>query len=271
MSWLFSRALVEEYSRGTSLAGLPSAQLNVMPTQHKFLRLGKTMDASSLFRFGLTSKVLTANCGMELLMSFLVASRAKTYQRQEGEQALMGKNQVYGNIWPELLVRYDLGSSSWRTAPCSSSEGLPWSSVTLPKWGMTRSGALFQHPTLTRPISATAYGLWPTMTVHGNYNRKGLSKTSGDGLATAVKQWRTPNASDANKWSKQSLAERMAKGQQIRLNTQVSPDGSQAGQLNPEWVEWLMGWCIGWTDLKPLEMDKFQEWRQQHLICLKDN
>ena len=23
------------------------------------------------------------------------------------------------------------------------------------------------------------------------------------------------------------------------------------GQLNPPWVEWLMGWPIGWTDLKP--------------------
>jgi DNA (cytosine-5)-methyltransferase 1 len=28
------------------------------------------------------------------------------------------------------------------------------------------------------------------------------------------------------------------------------------GQLNPTWVEWLMGWPPGWTDLKPLEMDK---------------
>ena len=36
------------------------------------------------------------------------------------------------------------------------------------------------------------------------------------------------------------------------------------GQLNPPWVEWLMGWPIGWTDLKPLETDKFRSWRQQH-------
>jgi len=28
------------------------------------------------------------------------------------------------------------------------------------------------------------------------------------------------------------------------------------GPLNPDWVEWLMGWPIGWTDLKPLETDK---------------
>ena len=36
------------------------------------------------------------------------------------------------------------------------------------------------------------------------------------------------------------------------------------GQLNPPWVEWLMGWPIGWTDLKPLETDKYRQWQQQH-------
>lgn len=39
------------------------------------------------------------------------------------------------------------------------------------------------------------------------------------------------------------------------------------GQLNPDWTEWLMGWPIGWTDLKPLEMDKFQQWRHSHGEC----
>ncbi|KZR10509.1 hypothetical protein A3N54_05610 [Klebsiella aerogenes] len=45
------------------------------------------------------------------------------------------------------------------------------------------------------------------------------------------------------------------------------PDGSaprQDGQLNPDWVEWFMGWPIGWTELKPLAMDRFREWQQQH-------
>jgi len=36
------------------------------------------------------------------------------------------------------------------------------------------------------------------------------------------------------------------------------------GQLNPPWVEWLMGWPIGWTDLKPLETAKFQQWPHSH-------
>jgi len=37
-----------------------------------------------------------------------------------------------------------------------------------------------------------------------------------------------------------------------------TPLAAQAGgPLNPEWVEWLMGWPLGWTDLKPLATDKF--------------
>jgi hypothetical protein len=30
---------------------------------------------------------------------------------------------------------------------------------------------------------------------------------------------------------------------------------TKTGQLNPDWVEWLMGWCIGWTSLEPLDCD----------------
>ena len=39
--------------------------------------------------------------------------------------------------------------------------------------------------------------LWPTPTVCGNNNRKGLTKTSGDGLATAVLTYPTPKCQDA--------------------------------------------------------------------------
>ena len=39
---------------------------------------------------------------------------------------------------------------------------------------------------------------------------------------------------------------------------------SVGGQLNPVWVEWLMGWPQGWSGLEPLETAKFHEWQQQH-------
>jgi len=36
------------------------------------------------------------------------------------------------------------------------------------------------------------------------------------------------------------------------------------GTPNPMWVEWLMGWPMGWTALEPLATDKFQLWLQLH-------
>jgi hypothetical protein len=33
--------------------------------------------------------------------------------------------------------------------------------------------------------------------------------------------------------------------------------------------EWMMGWCVGWTSLQPLEMAKFQGWLRSWVDCLK--
>lgn len=38
------------------------------------------------------------------------------------------------------------------------------------------------------------------------------------------------------------------------------------GKIHPEYTEWMMGWPIGWTDLKPLGMDRCQLWLQQHTV-----
>lgn len=32
------------------------------------------------------------------------------------------------------------------------------------------------------------------------------------------------------------------------------------GPLNPSWVEWLMGWPIGWTDIEPLDRAEVDRW-----------
>ena len=36
------------------------------------------------------------------------------------------------------------------------------------------------------------------------------------------------------------------------------------GQLNPTWVEWLMGWPIGWTDCAASATDRFRQWCASH-------
>jgi len=265
MSWLFSRALVEEFSAATSWDGAPSAPLSVMPTQHKFWRNDKTMDASQLSRFGLTCAVLTEGRGEALLTWFRADSHVRTYQLPGMASASMVSAPASGARWLESSVRYDRDSSSWRTHRCLWDEALPWSLVTLPTWGTTRSGFVFRHPTAERPISAIDSGLWPTPTVHGNHNMPGSSKTAGWGLSSAVKMWPTPTAMNATGGA--ALCKWGGSGARKKLRQMVTSE-EMNGPLNPAWVEWLMGWPTGWTDLKPLEMAKFHEWQRQHSPCL---
>jgi hypothetical protein len=279
MSWLFSRALVEEFSADTCLDGELSAQLSVMDTPHKFWRNAKTMDSSSHSRFGLTCAVLTADRGAALLTSFQAAFPVRTSVQPQVQSgvASMASDLVFGHRWFALLARFDPESSTWRTAQSSLLADLDVFWETWPRSGSMRNGESFLRPTLELPTCESAYGFWPTPCATDHSARKpptnfhisatGLPKhVAPDGqhcqvrLSQAVQMFRTPNASDSNKWSNQSQAERKAKGQQVRLGHQLGA----GGLLNPTWVEWLMGWPIGWTDLKPLEMDRFREWRQQH-------
>ena len=78
MSWLFSRALVAEYSAVTCSDGEPSAQLSLMPSPRPFLRSDKTTDFCPPSQFGLTLQPLTATRGEALLTWYRADFRAKT-------------------------------------------------------------------------------------------------------------------------------------------------------------------------------------------------
>lgn len=108
--------------------------------------------------------------------------------------------------------------------------------------------------------------LWPTPTVHGNYNRADLSRKSGNGLVTAVLRWLPPRAATKGDWT--TIEQQRLSGQQrakMRERGQELPRGG--GQLNPDWVEWLMGWPIEWTDLGPLATDRFRKWLKSFGGC----
>ena len=67
-------------------------------------------------------------------------------------------------------------------------------------------------------------------------------------LNRAVKLWRTPSAQIIEpKSSVKKLSGRTPKDPQVGLAGQVG------GSLNPTWVEWLMGFPLGWTDLEDSE------------------
>ena len=239
---------------------------------------------------------LTENHGKELLTLYLAAFRAKTSHPRgkvlESKVNVLG----FGQKWHELLVKYDLDTCSWKTHQCLFPEDLHESSVTLPKWGMTRNGHVFQHLTLERPISVTESGLWATPLARdfrSGQSQRWDNPHRSRNLNDQVAKFPTPKASDGNKRGKVSNHPRnglagvvenlptptasMSKGSspatltrkdgKSRVNDRLDHHvmNSHGGKLNPNWVEWLMGWPIGWTDLRPLEMDKFQSWLNAHL------
>lgn len=258
---------VAESLAATYSDGELSAPLSVMPTPHKFWRNDKTMEPYQLSRFGLMCAVLTEGHGAELLMWYLADSHAKTLALPEKAQDLMENDPACGQSSPASLAKYDRATHSLKTAQLSLIEDLTGCCVTLPRSGSMRNGIVFQQVHSVPRMSEIEHGLseetFPTPTVCGNYNRKGLSKTSGDGLATYVKKFPTPTATAYKGWSKNH--NRAATDDRLDYTVEREAHESGApGRLNPTWEEWLMAWPLGWTELKPLAMDKFREWQQQH-------
>jgi DNA (cytosine-5)-methyltransferase 1 len=114
--------------------------------------------------------------------------------------------------------------------------------------------------------------MWATPTCHmakeaaypAEFRRNTPSLTAEANIGTPAKNWPTPCASDnrdRGNIGSPAILRRKEKGKQIMLSQSVS---DISGALNPPWVEWLMGWPLEWTDLKPLAMDKFLLWLNSH-------
>ena len=123
----------------------------------------------------------------------------------------------------------------------------------LPPSGTLRNGVLYLRPPW-EPITAETESLsWPTPTAVEWKGRGPNSKQQG--LAEVVKTrsnlWPTPQSND----SKNAVVRHRTKSLQVMLGGAVATSDPSliGGRLNPMWVEWLMGFPPGWTDLKDSE------------------
>jgi DNA (cytosine-5)-methyltransferase 1 len=160
-----------------------------------------------------------------------------------------------------------------------------------------QNGALYQLPILVQTISEKEFGLEPNNeTFFHTPNTTGMDDGSNSRKALKKRlQWPTPTTMDTITRSKESylkVQNRPRQGKnltklgdiiywptpmstehkgnrQTRANhqnglTQAVLATETGGQLNPTWVEYLMGWPLGFTDLKPLVMDKSLYVQQLH-------
>ena len=222
MSWLFSQALVEEFSEAISLDGAQSALWNGTPMQLPSWCTDRTMAACRFSRSGMTFRPLTDDLGEAVLMSYLEAFPARTSAPPEKEWESKGSGAVCGATWQELLVKCDRDTSSWRTHHCLWDEVLPESSLTLPKWGMLQNGELWERITLPDALtSGTGSGFLATPTATANQLCPSMMKHSGCRAwwPTPRGMWPTPSARD---WKGASDPEkRKAAGRLVGLNDQV--------------------------------------------------
>ena len=177
------------------------------------------------------------------------------------------------------LERMLLGTSAWGSMTCF----LTWSASTTPAGRL-----LFRLVPSTPRTDATGFGLWQTPVADdapdreaGKINNRGEPKLSGQvklwptpksspsgpdfarmdrpesgghDLATAVALWLTPLVRDARtmagaaampgRQGGETLAETIAETEGMDGQDRIG------GSLNPPWVEWLMGFPEGWTDLE---------------------
>lgn len=190
--------------------------------------------------------------------------RVRTYHTQAMVPDYPGSVRVYGGRYAEPFAWYDHESRSWRTWQlCLTGEWELYSEA-WPRSGMTRNGIAYQLRTLAQSTTATEHGsLLPTLTINGNYNRRGLSKTSGDGLATVLKRMMpTLTAQDVRGGCKPERTQRMwetsARGCDLPSTLRmIHPEST--GIINPSWAEGYMAYPIGWTELERLGTASIQK------------
>ena len=112
-------------------------------------------------------------------------------------------------------------------------------------------------PRWVRDILGSESGYSPTPTETANATCPSMQKWAGHKRLRMVMEYLpTPTASSYGS-NQGGAAGRVGKKRK-------SLAGILGGPENPEFREWLMGFPIGWTDLRPLAMVRFRQWLSAH-------
>jgi hypothetical protein len=109
--------------------------------------------------------------------------------------------------------------------------------------GMKNLNDYIAHPQLYPTPSANSYG-------SNQGGAAGRTEPVRHSLQSMAKtgMWPTPTA--VTNTGGAALCKWGGSGARAKLRTMVTPQELN-GALNPMWVEWLMGFPLGWTDLEP--------------------
>jgi hypothetical protein len=211
----------------------------------------------------------------ELDLGRVPVGSAKIYPSPANVPGLTEHGPACGVNTSEPLCSFDPATSSWRTSQVSCLT-LTWDefSETWPRAGTMRNGTVFQQVPSVPLTDETGYGLLPTPTTQevehpsAELTATGRRRTPGNksyslNLSDTVMRWPTPTVTGVmNGYQQQGKgglnwkptiagAVNDTKTPNRELMQELYPArpiDQPGGRLNPNWVEWLMGYPIGHTD-----------------------
>lgn len=226
------------------------------------LRSGATWEPSTL-SLGVASWIASLRA--------IPASQTATPGPCSGPMTSAGCSTASSTSWTPCGLLVSSGRTSQGTPTDSSNVSSPHWKAWVTALRAESSAREASAPAMADPDSS----LWPTVTARDHrspnsqdsQDRRNANSKRGQQLVNFVAwEWSTPTAAIA---FGSQLTRGGARSNELLLGGQAalvsSPqdhettDGPTSSEtrlaLNPQFVEWLMGWPIGWTDLRPLETE----------------
>ena len=257
----------------------PSAMSSVTSSASNSSSSASSMGSLTTLPFGTMSQPSTGDLGVDRWILSLQGSRASRTPTPENALARRIAG-ISGLTRAGLYGKWDPGTSSWRMSEdwlTGLTRSQRKSLGVFPRQGMMRCGVCTALPKRVRHILDGDGGVWPTPS---------SSQARSEGM---IRQMRSQvdlgvlTVQEAEEMIGGSLTP--ARMRQYNLRDQVAVEEGMrmwptprvdaravkaftvevGGQLNPTWVEWLMGLPIGWTDLEPLAMESYRLWWQSFL------
>lgn len=185
---------------------------------------------------------------------------------QESKRELMMKD-GFGRTLKESFAKFDHGSCSWKTFQVSLMGDLTPFLGTWPKSGSMLNGVCSKRLPLVRDITETVSSSLDTFQTPTLAESKNVPYQNSNGkkyptLTGQILMFNTPCARDGQN---SSFPKSHANWDSLPGDMIRSGHAQTGGYLNPQWVEWLMGWPIGWTDLEHVVMELCHFKQQSHI------
>ena len=203
----------------------------------------------------------SAGYGLRSLKLFVHLAPRGSWRRTLSDSLASGLTALSGSAghWESSVTTAGRSSSAlsmWVRHTCASDVGLLPTPTT--PYGTRNNGARGDGTTYRTAGSPSLdtmarKGLWPTPTCDDANN---ITRASGDYQSLTRAAWPTPTANDAFGAGSRNTptptaqdAENNASPSQARTTPPLN--SVAGGALNPTWVEWLLGYPLGWTDCGP--------------------